>query len=232
MLESQLMKKIPEGTLILKEKTTVARETFLLCFECKDFPSFKAGQFISLKFGEKSWRAYSIASCPTDKEIHLVVRLVEGGVASAVFASCKVGDEFTYRGPYGMFVLSEDPAPHTIFCATGTGIAPIWSMIQEEIQKENPRSMELWYGGRNAKDIAYIPEILACKQVITHLSFSQEIEDLPGAEAGRITQFIHRDIPEGTSFYICGNGNMVKSVEFELLEKGIDKKAIHKERFN
>lgn len=226
------MNQIPEANLTLVNKKEVARNTLLLQFDDANLPDFKAGQFISLKFGETSWRAYSILSAPQSKTLDLLVRLVEGGLASGVFAECKEGDVFTYRGPFGHFVL-RDLAPYTIFCATGTGIAPIWSMIQEELKSSEPRSMEVWYGGRDSEDIAYLDEMKRLQGVSVKLAFSQtQDEKFPEAYAGRITQFVDMGFPKDSDFYICGNGDMVKTLQQALTEKGVDKKQVFKERFN
>lgn len=227
-----MTQSIPEGSLVLVEKKEVARDTLLLRFQALELPVFKAGQFLSLKFGETAWRAYSIASKPGNKTLDLLVRLVEGGLASEVFAASKVGDEFIYRGPYGHFVLPENAPRPVIFCATGTGIAPIWSMIQQELDQDNPRPMEVWYGGRDENDIAYLDD-LKHSGVELKIAFSKNLSDrFPEAFSGRMTQFADLGFPKDACFYICGNGDMVKSMQEVLLEKGVDKKNIIKERFN
>lgn len=236
------MPPIPEGLLTLTDIQNEARDTKIFHFETKALFDFKAGQFISLKFGEKSWRAYSIASTPNTSKIELLIRIIPEGLASSILDKATIGDTFIFRGPYGHFVLSEKSNPIT-FCATGTGIAPIRSMILTELQKENPRPIELWYGGRDPDDIAYLDE-LAQLPIAIKLAFSQlEEKQLPTytkeniiVHTGRITQFIqdHQSLTTNHSqnYYICGNGDMVKSVESLLKEKGIDKKSIIKERFN
>lgn len=168
---------IPEYQTRILDIKLVARDTKKFIFSKPDGWTYKPGQFLSLKFTERAYRAYSIASHPDEKNLELVIRLVEGGLGSTVLATAKIGDEFIFRGAFGHFGLTKNlchPEPdlgslstdtklpvaaHLIFCATGTGIAPFRSMVLDEMKQINPRQMTILYGGRNAADIAYLDEI-------------------------------------------------------------------------
>jgi ferredoxin--NADP+ reductase len=174
---------IPEQTTKVLDIQIVARDTKKFVFSKPNNWDYKPGQFLSLKFTDRAFRAYSIASHPDEKNLELIVRLIEGGVGSTVLSKTKIGDEFMFRGAFGHFGLKENritlpleqpktpPSPlnegelegeqknNLIFCATGTGIAPFRSMVLEETKKNSPRPMTLLYGGRNAEDVAYLDEV-------------------------------------------------------------------------
>lgn len=244
------MKPPLQGTLILQSVKTVARDTKKFRFavgEVETFTGekigegqldFDAGQFVSIGFTEKAWRAYSIASDPTESSIELVVRLIEGGVGSTALDAAQIGDEFKFRGPFGHFLLSEHQDAELIFCGTGTGIAPLRSMILTETQLKNPRKMKLFYGGRNRADVSYLDELDSWSPDLQiRLGFSREetAEKLgKHGEACRITKFLaDKDYDQAKAeFYICGNGDMVKSVVELLDSQGIEKHRIFMERFN
>ncbi len=240
-----------QGILTITSIETVARETKKFKFSVKRYAKldgsgevqdkplpFLAGQFVSLQFTEKAWRAYSIASSPKETLIELVVRIVPGGIGSTILDAAKVGDEFNFKGPFGHFILSKNTKNNLIFLGTGTGIAPLRSMIIEENQKKDPRPMKLLYGGRDPHDIAYLDEIDTWSEKLNiKLGFSRTKdfgEYQKYAENCRITKFIEdRDcFDENSEFYICGNGNMVKSVVEILEQKKIEKNRIFMERFN
>ncbi len=243
------MKTIYQGEVEITEKIEVARETFLFRFKVnsmktltgeevspEDF-TFDPGQFISLQFTPKAWRAYSIASIP-EETLELAIRLVEGGVGSEILRISEVGAKFNFKAPFGHFVLTETENAPLYFCGTGTGIAPLRSMILEENKKENPRNMTLLYGGRDIEDIAYTEDLDTWSNDLNiRLGLSRDEnakEKSPYAENCRITQFLEEEIfPENAEFYICGNGSMVKSVVAILKEKGFEEKThIFMERFN
>jgi len=237
------------GTLLLTHKEPVARDSCQFRFRVarvvplageilnqSNLP-FLPGQFLSLQFKGTAWRAYSIASLPKEEEIELIIRFVEGGVASGVLQKSEVGDTFPFKGPFGHFLLNENSNAHLVFCATGTGIAPLRSMIKAEAQKTSPRPMTLLYGGRTPEDIAYLDELETwAKNLQIRLAFSRmdEADPLPkNAIRGRITQFLETEnFSEQTEFYICGNGDMVQSVETLLKDKNTPSSHIFRERFN
>ena len=241
---------IYEGSCRIESIQTVARETKKFQFRIGKYKSldgshegegsldFQAGQFISLKFTDKAWRAYSIASTAQEELIELVIRIVPGGVGSTILDEAKVDDEFTFKAPFGHFVRSENRDANLIFLGTGTGIAPLRSMIIEENRTEQPRSMKLFYGGRNADDIAYLDELeqWAPEHLTTRLGFSRDenaTQVCGYSEHCRITKFIEEgDFNAQSEFYICGNGAMVKSVQEILEAKGVEKNRIFMERFN
>src|ERR1700674_4993371 len=94
---------------------------------------FVPGQWLSLKQakpdGEELTRAYSIASPPAeDNRFALCLNRVQEGFMSNFLCDMKEGDEISCQGPFGDFIL-RPPLRDTIFIATGTGIAPLRSML-------------------------------------------------------------------------------------------------------
>lgn len=239
-----------EGRLQVQTVETVARETVKIIFSLQNAQdlktkeplnashlTFQAGQFLSLQFSQTAWRAYSIASAPQEKNIELVIRLVPGGVASEIFRTTKEGDLFPFKGPFGGFVLSQNPEAHLVFCGTGTGIAPLRSMILTENKSPQKRPMTLLYGGRDKNDIAYLDEISSWSQDLKiHIGLSREKEEKnlkAPFRSGRITQFLEEmTITPHYEFYICGNGDMVKSMQEWIREKTQNQCALYTERFN
>jgi len=222
--------KIFDGKLKLESKSVVARELLKMKFSVvpPDF-TFRAGQFLSLDFGENKWRAYSIASAPREKEIEFVVRLVPNGIASEKFRNSKVGDEFPFKGPFSDFGVDEG-VKEIVFCATGTGIASIKSMIMDMKGIED-KKIKLLYGGRDEEDLPYLEEVKEWvnENFEVFLGFSQGIDEkrwagekFISAENCRITKFLEeQNFSDECSFYLCGSGRMVQSVCDILAEKGI-----------
>jgi NAD(P)H-flavin reductase len=232
--------KIFDGELKLISKVVVTNNLLYLRFSV--FPEnfeFHAGQFLSLNFGGNKWRAYSIASSPKKKIIEFTVRLLPNGVASEIFKKSEIGDKFTFKGPFSNFRVSENKNQDIVFCATGTGIAPIRSMI---LGMGETKKTKLFYGGRNQEELPYLEEInkWANENFKIFLGLSQKLittnwenKKFITAEKCRITKFLEeQDFEEDCEFYICGNGKMVQSVCNILTKKNIKSKKIFFERFN
>lgn len=100
-----------------------------LAFETDEPFDFVAGQYVTIRYEDRA-RPYSIASSPTRDETELCVRRVPGGKLShRLCEDLSVGDRITVRGPNGHLHL-EDPSRRDLaFFATGTGVAPLKSMI-------------------------------------------------------------------------------------------------------
>ena len=115
-------------------------------------------------------------------------------------------------------------------------------MILAELETENYRPMFLLYGGKDVDDLAYLEELAQNDQIKVFFGLSREVDDSKlqslainnhVAEKCRITDFLSREnFGDLAEYYICGNGAMVQSVKECLLEKNIDSKQIHQERFN
>ena len=90
---------------------------------------FLEGQFIDIIGPNSIRRSYSIASISSNKEIILLIKRVKNGEFSNYwFNKAKLNDLLRIEGPKGTFFL-RDRAKPLVFLATGTGIAPIISIL-------------------------------------------------------------------------------------------------------
>ena len=125
---------------------------FELLFDPGKGMRFLPGQFISVVLptgGKVLRRAYSIASPPQEKEhLLLIVKRVQGGLATGWFWGLKPGDRFRIHGPFGKFILPDPIDFALVFVATGTGIAPFRSMIHSLLRGGFTAKFSLLFGAR------------------------------------------------------------------------------------
>jgi ferredoxin-NADP reductase len=204
---------------------------------------FEAGQFFMMKVEDEHEkpvnRAYSVASPPSDKGFSLCVKLIPDGRGSNFLKKMELGDSAKFMAPFGHFVLSEstlNQEKDVIMISTGTGLAPFISMMPILFEKGHKRPVTLFFGVRHEADLFYV-ELLQ-KWEEDYDFFTAEIclsrpEDSWEGRCGRVTKLLEDAFvtPEDTEVYICGNGAMVKDVRASMIERGIDKKAIHLEQF-
>ena len=134
--------------------------------------SFIPGQFISAvaedRSGKEQIRAYSLASAPDKNKFDLCLNRVEGGFFSnrlADLPDVPIGGIVRVYGPNGFFTLHEPPT-HSLLVATGTGVAPMRSMLQGLFPRggsDRSGGKEIWliYGTRFASEIYYRHEFEA-----------------------------------------------------------------------
>jgi CDP-4-dehydro-6-deoxyglucose reductase len=116
---------------------------------------FLAGQYIEFLLKDGSRRSFSMGNAPHDDElIQLHVRRVAGGqFTDHVFGKMKERDILRFEGPLGTFFLREDSQKPIVLVASGTGFAPIKSVIEHALHKGATRPMVLYWGGRRPKDL-------------------------------------------------------------------------------
>jgi CDP-4-dehydro-6-deoxyglucose reductase len=187
---------------------------------------FLAGQYIEFLLKDGSRRSFSMGNAPHDDElIQLHVRRVAGGqFTDHVFGRMKERDILRFEGPLGTFFMREESVKPIVFVASGTGFAPIKSIIERAFHKGVTRPMVLYWGGRRPKDL-YMNE-LPLKWVAQHPGFRYipVISDaLPEDQWNGRTGFVHHavmeDFPDlsGHQVYACGVPVMVDAAQRDFI---------------
>ncbi len=228
----------------LRDLTEDIKELRLRLIE-PDGITFKAGQYIQFQVPEYEecpesvYRAYSVASPARESNaITLIVTKVPGGLATTyIHEVLKEGDEATFNGPYGEFYL-RDSNREIFFVATGSGLAPIMSMLHQMLDEKIQRKATLVYGDRHRKDLFYVEEIEAFREQIPDLNTvftlsRPQDEDHWDGERGRVTDVLEKTIKDGADkeAYLCGNPAMVESCVELLKKKGIPEESIFFDKF-
>jgi len=187
---------------------------------------FLAGQYLEFLLRDGTRRSFSMANAPHDDElIQLHVRHVPGGhFTDHVFGKMKERDILRFEGPHGTFFLREDSDKPIVFVASGTGFAPMKSVIEHALAEGVQRPMTLYWGGRRPKDL-YLNDLpLKWAAEYPGLRYVPVISDaLPeDAWTGR-TGFVHRavmeDFPDlsGHQVYACGVPVMVDAARRDFV---------------
>jgi len=116
---------------------------------------FLAGQYIDMLLKDGKRRSFSLANAPHDDELlQLHVRNYPGGsFTEHVFHHMKEKDILRFEGPLGTFFLREDSDKPIILLASGTGFAPIKSIVEHALHKGIRRPMHIYWGCRVRADL-------------------------------------------------------------------------------
>ncbi|UXR63173.1 FAD-binding oxidoreductase [Bdellovibrio bacteriovorus] len=224
------------------DHTPTVRELVLKTETPNEF-GFKAGQFVMLHVpqgeAKPALRAYSIASDDRTKDgFRLLFKFVENGLASTFVWQLKGGELLNFTGPFGKVFFQEPPTEQIVFLNTGTGLSQhICYLLSKKEQYPNLRYRML-FGVRTEKDMYYQKEIEVLEKELPDFKFefvlSRPQDDWKGKKGyvqNFISEFDYKNIP--TTFYLCGNGGMIKEVKHQLLEvDGFDKTKIWAEAFD
>ncbi len=195
---------------------------------------FINGQFVMVglpQAGRALTRAYSIASANHDEYLEFFSIKVPDGPLTSKLQHLAVGDEVVVsRKPTGTLVLRDlRPGQNLYLLATGTGLAPFISLIQDPETYERFEKVVLIHGVRWKKDLAYREFI--SEDLPQHDYFADLVRDKliyyptvtrePFCHQGRITQLVNSgrlfaDIglppfdPARDRAMVCGSPAMIR----------------------
>ena len=174
-------------------------------------------------------RNYSVASWPDGtNKFELIITYLEGGAMSEyLFNEAKVGDEFIYRGPMGVFTLPDNLMDRDIyFVSTGSGISPFRSMINYLYENKVPfKNIKLFFGTRTEDDIVYREELEKIQKELPNFEFIPTLsrEDKPGFAKGYVHDHylpLIDSSKEKPWVYYCGWDRMIKEGRQHLSDRG------------
>jgi CDP-4-dehydro-6-deoxyglucose reductase len=138
-----------------------------------------------------------------------------GQFTDHVFGKMKERDILRFEGPQGTFFLREDSAKPIVFVASGTGFAPIKSIIEHALHKGIARPMTLYWGGRRPKDLymSALAEEWAARGLLKYVPVISDAlpEDAWSGRTGFVHRAVMEDLPDlsGYQVYACGVPVMV-----------------------
>ncbi len=175
---------------------------------------FVPGQTVKVGLGgAEPPRIYSICSGSRDDELKVLYNLKEDGALTPRLAQLRPGDALDVSGPGGTFFGTEDPA---LWIATGTGIAPFYSMLRSG-QAENK---VLVHGVRHANQFYFSNDWKSALGGRYHRFCSGEEGE--GIFSGRVNRFVETaELSRDWKYYLCGQAEMCVEMRDLLIAKGI-----------
>jgi ferredoxin--NADP+ reductase len=197
---------------IILHNDEIAPGVFWLAVERKH--DFNPGQTVKVGLGDDlPPRIYSICSGNREDELRILFNIKEDGALTPQLARLKPGDEVWVSEPGGSFIGTADPA---VWIATGTGIAPFYSMLRSGMAE----NQLLLHGVRHAEQFYFHEEWDAALNDDYHRFCSGE--DVDGISSGRVNQYLElNDLPQDRTYFICGQATMCVEVRDLLIAKGI-----------
>jgi CDP-4-dehydro-6-deoxyglucose reductase len=224
------------------DHTPNVRELVISTQESQDF-AFRAGQFVMLHVpqaeGKPILRAYSIASDERDKKgFKLLFKFVPSGVASTFVWNLKGDETLQFTGPFGRVFFQEPPTEQIVFLNTGTGLSQHLCYLLSKKEQYPGLKFRMLFGVRNESEIYYKKELDDLQTQFKDFQYEFVLsrpQDNWTGKKGYVQHFIkdfnYKEIP--TTFYLCGNGGMIKDVKHQLIEvDGIEKNRIWAEAFD
>lgn len=187
---------------------------------------FLAGQYVDLLLRNGTRRSFSMANAPHDDAfLQLHLRNYGGPFSQHVFGAMKEKDILRIEGPFGTFFLRETSTKPMVLLASGTGFAPIKSIIEHMLHKGINRPMTLYWGCRVRADL-YLNELAERWQREGRLRYVPVLSDAPATDnwtgrTGLVHLAVMEDFPDLSAHqvYACGAPIMVESAHKDFTLK-------------
>lgn len=202
--------------------------------------AFRAGQYITLSRPDGLARAYSIASRPeTHRDLlELHVRVLASGRMSGWLAGPDaVGSAVSVRGALGdCFYVPGNAEQPLILIGTGTGLAPLWGVLQDALAHDHSGPIELWHGARAASGLYLERELCALQGRHPQLRYRRcvlEGPDQAGVEVGQLDALVLQHTPSfaGRRVYLCGDPSLVQRLKRQVFLRGASLREVHADAF-
>jgi ferredoxin--NADP+ reductase len=211
-------------------------------------PDFRPGQYMALGLADGDrlvQRPYSAASpAGRGRDVEFLIRRVERGALTPRLWAAPPGTRLRLGRPKGLFTLQpDDPRTH-LFVATGTGIAPFISMLEELLAGRRPPHAVVVHGVSRPAELGYRHHLegwMAGRPAITYLPTVSRLGK--GANAGwtglsgRAEAVLDHVCdeqalePRTSVAYLCGNPEMIASAGLILAGRGFPTDAIRSEHY-
>lgn len=200
---------------------------------------FDAGQYASVSVDAAGHRrSYSICSTPdNDHGFDLFVDVEPNGLGVQYLDKLNFGDTISLLAPMGQFTIqSTDPAVPIVLVASGSGIAPLRSMLYDQIQKHgHERNLTLYWGIRHEVDLCWTNDLKDLVSNFPNVSFhptiSRATDQWPLCH-GRVTDcLLVHEIDLTAEYYVCGNQQMILDTISVLTKRGVPEAQIFHEKF-
>ena len=205
---------------------------------------FWAGQYVDLTIpGAGITRSFSMANAPRELTTlrFIIKRYPQGAFSALLGGGLQPGQRLVAKGPYGAcFRREERPGP-MLLIGGGSGMSPLWSIVQDHIDSGEQRPVRFFYGARAKRDLFYLDEFASLAANLPEFRFIPALSDAePGdgwtGETGFIHDVVQRTLREENldgeiDAYACGPPPMVDAVLPILQMAGLEPERIYVDKF-
>ncbi len=200
-------------------------------------PAYRPGQYMNVHLADGTQRSFSMASVPGGAVVDFHVRRIEGGRFTAeLLQTMRQGDAVEIEFPLGGFGLHKSDYRPLLLVATGTGIAPIKSMLESLLDDEECPPVSLYWGMRTEADL-YLDELFRSWASRLYEFRYEPVLSRPGARwpgrRGHVQDAVLADFPDLSEhgIYLCGSPTMIADAKSRFLLQGADVDHLHVDAF-
>ncbi len=209
---------------------------------------FWAGQYVDITVttekGETITRSFSMANTPSEtQKLSFIIKKYPDGKFSGELDSggIRPGADVTVVGPYGTCFRREERQGPLVLVGAGSGMSPVWSILNDHLQSGEERPVYFFYGARTTDDLFHLDRIAALTErypEVTFIPVLSHASDDSGWSGER--GFVHEAVDaklkalgidgEG-DVYACGPPPMIDALQPVLFMNGFESERIFFDKF-
>ncbi len=201
----------------------------------------RPGQYVTLVNPDLISRSYSVANDPSYAGIvELQIRLLQNGKMSEWLKSdAQLGMNVILRGPAGDCFYPEglDQECPIILAGTGTGLAPLYGILQDALRQGHRGAITLVHGASEANGLYLTDELRKLESENHDFTYTPVVvqgEQSGGLVVGDIKEVVLSSLPEDTSnvhVFLCGAPETVNTLKTQAFLAGVPSKQIFSDPF-
>lgn len=195
------------------------------------------GQHVNLHFVDEQHRSFSLASPPSGNRIDFHIRTVAGGwFTDGVLRTLQPGQTLDVELPMGSFTYHAEDYRPLVMVATGTGLAPIKSILESLFDDGDCPPVSLYWGMRTLEDLYLHEQIARWGERLYEFQYVPVLSR-PGAgwtgRTGHVQQAVVQDLPDLSehALYLCGSPQMIVDAKTLFASHGADMAHVYADSF-
>lgn len=243
--EELLSRSIPVREIPGKVASVVSltHDIRVLEIELEQPLKFWAGQYVDLTIpGAHVTRSYSMANAPSEgQRLSFIIKKYADGAFSSLLDGLEAGTEIRAKGPYGSCFRREGRPGPLLLVGGGSGMSPLWSILQDHIESGEKRPVRFFYGARTEGDLFYLERFAELAGKLDDFKFIPALSDAASAngwagEKGFIHEVVARTVseerlPGEIDAYSCGPPPMIDAVMPVLFAAGVEPSRFYFDKF-
>ncbi|RAI04277.1 CDP-6-deoxy-delta-3,4-glucoseen reductase [Acuticoccus sediminis] len=209
---------------------------------------FWAGQYVDITVttanAKTITRSFSMANPPSETQrLEFIIKRYDGGQFSGELdgGAIAVGAACTVTGPYGACFRRDGRDGHLILVAAGSGMSPIWSILNDHIASGEDRPVLFFYGARTQRDLFYLDEIAELAEGSPAIEFVPVLShEADGSDWTGARGFVHEEVDRrlkalaldgAGDVYACGPPPMIEALTPVLFMNDFEFERIFFDKF-
>ena len=225
---------------IVFEKSVLNAQVIRLRCSVPEGFTYRPGQFVNLTQPDLSVsRSYSLASKCSDNFLEFHIRHLPDGRMSGWIANTVENGSFIFLSdPLGhCYYRAEQQDRPLLLAGTGTGLAPLYGIVQDALTQQHPQPITLLHGALQADGLYYTDALRQLDQAYPQFHYRPAVlhGDTPAfAEKADIqAHFAHhlQQLGKNALVYLCGDTATVDAMRRQCLQAGVAEAEIYTDSF-